>query len=367
MSAAHPTTAPHLFAPFALRGLTLRNRIMVSPMCQYSSDNGFATDWHLAHLGSFATGGAALVMTEATAVEARGRISPHDLGLWQEAQIAPLARAVAFVRGQGAVAGIQLAHAGRKASVQRPWDGGGPASAAEGGWPAAIVGPSALPFAPGYPTPQALGADEIAAVTQAFVATACRALDAGFQVAELHAAHGYLLHEFLSPESNRRTDGYGGDLAGRARLLLEVAAAVRAVWPAEYPLLVRISATDWLPPGEGFDLEQAVRVAGWLRGQGVDLVDVSSGGIAPRQQIAEAPGYQVPFAAAIRARAEIAVAAVGRITEPEQADDIIRAGQADLVALARELLRDPHWPLRAAHVLGQTAPWPPQYRRARWQ
>ncbi len=358
----HPRAeSVHLFSPLRLRGLTLRNRIMVSPMCQYSAEEGLATDWHLVHLGSRAVGGAALVMAEATAVEPRGRISPHDLGLWDDRHIAPLARITAFIRSQGAVPGIQLAHAGRKASTRRPWEGGGPLSPAEGGWE--VVGPSPIPFAPGYPTPRPLDREGLQGIVRAFQAAAQRAREAGFQVIEVHAAHGYLLHEFLSPLSNQRTDAYGGPLENRARLLREVVRAIRAVWPEEYPLFVRISATDWAPGG--WDLDEAVVLAGWLKEEGVDAIDCSSGGLVPYQQIPVAPGYQVPFAARIRAEAGIKTIAVGLITEPAQADAIIRAGQADLVALARAFLRDPYWPLHAAHALGHEIPWPPQYERAR--
>ena len=361
-----PTThAPHLFTPFPLRSLTLRNRIMVAPMCQYSSVDGLAHDWHLVHLGSRAVGGAAVVMTEATAVEARGRISPQDLGIWDDQHLPMLSRITAFIAEQGAIPAIQLAHAGRKASTLRPWSGSGVANADQGGWPDAVVGPSARAFAPNYPQPRALTVGEISGIVESFAAATRRSLQAGFQIIELHAAHGYLLHEFLSPDANQRDDEYGGSLANRARLLLEVVAAVRREWPAELPLLVRVSAVDWLPTGEGFDLDQCVQVAHWLRAAGVDLIDVSSGGLAARQQVALAPGYQVPFAAQIRHQADIPVAAVGLITEPEQADAIVRTGQADLIALARELLRDPYWPLRAARALGQEITWPDQYVRAR--
>ncbi len=359
-------TTAHLFAPYTLKSLTLRNRIMVSPMCEYSSVDGFANDWHLVHLGSRAIGGAALVMTEATAVEARGRISPQDLGIWDDAHIPMLARITDFIRAHGAVAGVQLAHAGRKASTLRPWDGNGAADAAHAGWLGQVIAPSAVAFAPSYPQPQAMTIEQIGEVTQAFVQAARRSVEAGFQIIELHAAHGYLLHEFLSPASNQRTDQYGGSLENRARFLLEVVAAVQTVWPKDLPIMVRLSATDWLPADTGFTVDACVQVAHWLREAGVDAVDVSSGGLDARQQITTlGPGYQVPFAQRIRAEAQIPVAAVGLITDPHQADTIIRSGDADLVALARELLRDPYWPLHAAQALGQEIAWPVQYLRAK--
>ncbi|HEX6970589.1 MAG TPA: NADH:flavin oxidoreductase/NADH oxidase, partial [Limnochordia bacterium] len=326
----------------------------------YSSSNGSPTDWHLVHLGSRAVGGAALVMTEATAVEPRGRISPTDAGIWDDAVVGEYARITRFIHQQGAVAGIQLAHAGRKASTRAPWDGGGPLAAAEGGWP--VVGPSPVPFAAGHPSPAALSPREIAHIVDAFRQAARRAYEAGFLVAEIHAAHGYLLHEFLSPISNRRNDAYGGDLQGRIRLLCEVVDAVREEWPAELPLFVRISATDWV--SGGWDLEQSIALAVELKRRGVDLIDVSSGGNSPAQRIPLGPGYQVPFAAAIRREAGIPTAAVGLITEPEQAESIVVDGSADLVALGRAMLRDPHWPLHAAAALGVEVPWPVQYERA---
>lgn len=354
----------HLFAPLTIREVTFRNRIAVSPMCQYSAEDGLANDWHLVHLGSRAVGGAGLVIAEATAVQARGRISPHDLGLWDDRQVEPLARITAFISAQGAVPGIQLAHAGRKASTARPWEGGRPVAAGAGGWDD-IVGPSPLPFADGYPTPRPLGVEEIRQVVRAFARAAERALAAGFRVVEIHAAHGYLIHQFLSPLSNRRDDAYGGSFENRIRLACEVVEAVRDVWPERLPLFVRISATDWVEGG--WDLEQSVELARRLRALGVDLVDCSSGGLVPGVRIPVAPGYQVPFAERVRREAGVLTGAVGLITEPEQADAIIREGKADLVLLARELLRDPHWPLRAAHRLGRgdSAPWPPQYLRAK--
>lgn len=355
--------AIHLFSPLALRSVTLRNRIAVSPMCQYSSVAGEASDWHLVHLGARAAGGAGLVLTEAAAVEARGRISPADLGIWDDRHVEPLRRVTEFVASQGAVPGIQLAHAGRKASTAPPWEGGGPVAPGDGGW--SVVGPSPLPFAPGSPVPEPLDASGLRQVVEAFAAAAGRALAAGFRVAEVHAAHGYLLHSFLSPLSNRRDDAYGGSFEGRSRLLLEVVEAVRHAWPEELPLLVRISATDWLP--DGWDLQQSVALARRLAPLGVDLVDCSSGGLAPGAEIPLAPGYQVPFAERIRRESGIATGAVGLITEPDQADAIVREGRADLVLLARQLLREPSWPLRAAHELGRdpAGMWPRQYLRAR--
>lgn len=349
------------FAPFDLRSVVLRNRVVVSPMCQYSAMHGLANDWHLVHLGSFARGGAAAVIAEATAVVPEGRISPDDLGLWDDRHVDPLARIFRFIREQGAVPGVQLAHAGRKASMASPWRGGGRVAPADGGWDD-VVAPSPIPFAPEYAQPRALDVAGIARVVEAFAAAARRALAAGAQIVEIHAAHGYLLHEFLSPLSNRRQDDYGGAWPQRARLLREVVGAVRGVWPESLPLWVRISATDWVEGG--WNLDDSVRLAQDLRPLGVDLIDCSSGGLVTGVKIPVAPGYQVDFAARIRAEAGIATGAVGLITEPGQADDIIRAGQADVVLLARELLRRPHWPLHAARELGQKAPVPPQYLRA---
>ena len=349
-----------LLTPFPLREVVFRNRIAVSPMCQYSSEDGFANDWHLVHLGSRAVGGAALVMTEAAAVEARGRISPQDLGIWKDEHVEFLARIAAFVRQQGAVPGIQLAHAGRKASTRRPWDGVGVISEAEGGWRA--VAPSAVPFSPGDAAPAELSKAEVRVTVDSFAAAARRALRAGFQVAEIHAAHGYLVHQFLSPLSNQRTDEYGGVFENRVRLAVEVAVAVRAVWPAGLPLFVRVSATDWAPGG--WDIDECVELARRLRAVGVDLIDCSSGGAVPHQKIALGPGYQVPFAARIRKEAGVATGAVGMITTPQQAEEILSAGQADLVLLAREFLRDPYFPLHAARALGEEVKPPSQYLRA---
>jgi len=349
-----------LFTPLQLRELTFRNRVFVSPMCQYSCSEGLATDWHLVHLGSRAVGGAALVIAEAAAVVPEGRISPHDLGIWSERHAEALRPVAAFVRAQGAIAGIQLAHAGRKASTRRPWDGSGPVQAEEGGWQP--VAPSAVPFQPDWLTPRALGDQEIAQLPSQFAQAAERALRAGFQVIELHAAHGYLLHEFLSPLSNQRTDAYGGSLENRMRLPLAVAQAVRAVVPSDLPLFVRISATDWAQGG--WDLAQSVRFAAELKRLGVDFIDCSSGGLTPAQQITLAPDYQVPFAETIRREAGLATGAVGLITEPAQAEAIVAQGRADAVLLARAFLRDPYWTRHAALALQAESAWPKPYGRA---
>lgn len=351
-----------LFSSLALRGVTMRNRIGVSPMCQYSSSDGFANDWHLVHLGQFAVGGAGVVLTEATAVTAEGRISPHDLGIWQDAHIEMLARIGRFVRAQGAVWGAQLAHAGRKASTARPWDGGGPLDPGHDGWKP-IVSASALPFDIGYQTPVALDDHGITRVVDAFRDAARRALLAEMQIVEIHAAHGYLLHQFLSPLSNTRTDRYGGSFDNRVRIVRDVVRAIRTVWPDERPITVRVSASDWTDGGWTVDDTSAlVRL---LHEDGADLFDCSSGGVIPKVSIPLGPGYQVTFAERVRRDAGVMTAAVGMITRPEQADTIVRTGQADMVFLARELLRDPHWPLRAAHELRRDVSWPPQYDRAR--
>jgi 2,4-dienoyl-CoA reductase-like NADH-dependent reductase (Old Yellow Enzyme family) len=351
----------HLFSELKIRDITLRHRILVSPMCQYSSDDGFATDWHLVHLGSRAVGGAALVFTEATAVTAEGRISPWDLGIWKDEHVEMLSRITRFVRGQGSVPGIQLAHAGRKASVRRPWDQpGGAIPASEGGW--TPVAPSAIAFDRTYAIPQALDERGIRAVVQAFTDAAARALEAGFQVIEIHAAHGYLIHEFHSPLANKRTDAYGGSLENRARLLREVVTAVRGVWPERLPLFVRISATDWVDGG--WDLEQSIELVKQIKPLGVDLIDASSGGTVPGAKIPFGAGYQVPFAAAIRERTGILTGAVGLITSREQAERIVGEGKADAVLLAREFLRHPYWPLAAAREAGEAIAWPAQYLRA---
>lgn len=329
-------------------------------MCQYSAAEGLPTDWHLVHLGARAVGGAGLVLAEATAVSPEGRISPADLGIWTDAHAEALAPIAAFVRGQSAAAGIQLAHAGRKASTAPPWEGGGTVPEADGGW--RPVAPSAVAFRDDEPAPEALDAAGIAGVVADFAAAAERSLAAGFDVVELHFAHGYLVHQFLSPLSNRRDDRNGGSLDNRARLALEICEAVRRVWPERLPLLARLSATDWV--AGGWDVDEAVELARLLAGAGVDLIDCSSGGLSPAQRIPLEPGYQVAFAERIRREAGIATAAVGLITEPAQAEQIVAEGRADLILLARELLRDPNWPLRAAHALGAEASWPRQYLRA---
>ena len=349
-----------LFDPLILRDLTLRNRIAVSPMCEYSAIDGIPQPWHLVHLGSRAVGGAALVLAEATAVEARGRISPVDTGLWNDAQADAWAPIAAFIRAQGAEPGIQLAHAGRKASTQAPWAGHGAVDPADGGWEP--VAPSAIAYSTDYPHPAELDAAGIEGIVEAFRTSALRALDCGFRVIEIHAAHGYLLHEFLSPLSNQRSDAWGGSFENRIRLTRDIVAAVRAVMPEGLSLFVRISATDWAEGG--WDIEQSVELSRILKEEGVDLIDVSSGGLVPWQKIALGPGYQVPFAARIRREAGLATGAVGLITEPEQAETIIASGEADLVLLARELLRDPYWPRRAARALGADIDVPRQYARA---
>jgi 2,4-dienoyl-CoA reductase-like NADH-dependent reductase (Old Yellow Enzyme family) len=349
-----------LFTPLTIREVTFRNRIGVSPMCQYSSQDGFANDWHLVHLGSRAAGGAALVIMEASAVEARGRISPQDHGIWKDDHIPFLQRITAFLRQQGAVAAIQLAHAGRKASTYRPWDGSGAVPPEAGGWQ--TVAPSPVAFQPDYAFPAELTRAEIAGLADSFAAAARRALEAGFQVVELHFAHGYLVHEFLSPLSNHRTDEYGGPFENRVRFALETARAVRAVWPERLPLFVRISASDWVEGG--WDIGESVELSRRLGALGVDLIDCSSGGLAPQQKIPLAPGYQVPFAGRIRRETGIRTAAVGLITTAQQADEIVRTEQADLVLLAREFLRDPYFPLHAAKALGEAVRSPIQYGRA---
>jgi 2,4-dienoyl-CoA reductase-like NADH-dependent reductase (Old Yellow Enzyme family) len=349
----------HLFDELAIRDVTLRNRIVVSPMCQYSSTDGFATDWHLVHLGSRAVGGAALVFTEASAVSPEGRISPQDLGIYKDEHIEMLARVTRFIRSQGALAGVQLAHAGRKGSTHRPWEKSGSVPESAGGWKA--VAPSAVPFE-GYATPVALDDGGIQAVVKSFAAAARRACEAGFQVIEIHSAHGYLLHEFLSPLSNKRTDSYGGSFENRTRLLREVIAAVRKAWPESYPLWVRISATDWIEGG--WDLDQSVELAQVIGPLGADLVDCSSGGIALGAKIPIRAGYQFPFAEEIRLKAGILTGAVGMITTAAEADSILRQEKADVVLLAREFLRQPYWPLRVAHESGFPVPWPVQYLRA---
>jgi 2,4-dienoyl-CoA reductase-like NADH-dependent reductase (Old Yellow Enzyme family) len=350
-----------LFDTLTLRGVTFRNRVFVSPMCEYSSEDGLPNDWHLVHLGSRAVGGAGLVLAEATAVSPEGRISPADTGLWSGAHAAEFRRITRFIRAQGAVPGVQLAHAGRKASTKVPWVGSGEVDAADDRWQ--TMAPSAIAFAPGYPLPRALSEREIDAVVEEWAAAARWALEAEFDVVELHMAHGYLMHQFLSVLSNQRTDAYGGSLENRMRLPLRVAAAVRAEWPERLPLFVRISATDWVEGG--WDVEQSVRLSEALREIGVDLIDCSSGGNVAGAKIPVGPGYQVPFAERIRREARIATGAVGMITEPAQANEIVASGRADAVLLARELLRRPYWPLHAARALGVDVEWPKQYLRAK--
>ncbi len=351
----------HLFDPLAIRDITFTNRVFVSPMCEYSSADGFASDWHFVHLGSRAVGGAGLVLTEATAVVPEGRISPQDLGIWKDEHIEPLARVVRFIHEQGSVAGIQLAHAGRKANTYAPGAGHGTVPENEGGWKN-VVAPSALRFTDGYPMPQALSGEGIKNVVSAFAAAARRGCEAGFRVIEIHAAHGYLIHEFLSPLSNQRTDAYGGSFENRTRILREVLAAVRGSWPEGAPVFVRISATDWVEGG--WDIEESVELARQLKGLGVDLIDCSSGGNVAHAKIPVGPGYQTQFAEQIRREAGILTGAVGMITSPVQAEHILVSGQADAVIIAREMLRDPYWPLRAARELGQAISWPVQYLRA---
>ncbi|HTS83075.1 MAG TPA: NADH:flavin oxidoreductase/NADH oxidase [Myxococcaceae bacterium] len=353
---------PRLFDSLALRSVTLPNRIGVSPMCEYSSEDGFANDWHLVHLGSRAVGGAGLVVTEATAVEQRGRITSRDLGLWKDAQVEFLSRIVRFVESHGAVAGIQLAHAGRKASTAVPWEGGAGVGSGDGGWEP--IAPSAVAFSGRTIAPRAMTPEDIAGVTGAFAAAARRAQAAGFRVIELHFAHGYLVHEFLSPLSNRRADAYGGGFEHRIRLALEITRGVRAAWPERLPLLARLSCTDWVEGG--WSLDESVELARRLRAEGVDLVDCSSGGLVPDARIEAVPGYQVPFARRIRAEAGIPTAAVGLIGTAAQAEAIVRGGDADLVMFARTMLRDPYWPLHAAAELGlpEARRIPVQYLRA---
>ena len=352
-----------LFEPLTIRSVTLRNRIGVSPMCQYSSHEGVATDWHLAHLGARAAGGAGLIIAEATAVAPEGRITPGCAGLWNEAQIEPLIHINEFVKKQGAVPGIQLAHAGRKASTARPWDGGGHLADEVGGWP--TIAPSALAFGGElWKVPSAMTIEDIQKALGYFVAATRRALTAGYEWLELHCAHGYLFHEFLSPLTNQRQDGYGGSFENRVRFLMETAGSVRGAWPDRLPLTVRLSCTDWVPGG--WDIEQSVELSRRLKTVGVDLIDCSSGGIVPNVRIPLEPGYQVPFAERVRSESQIPTAAVGMITEAVQADEIIRHGRADVVLLGREMLRDPNWPLRAAQSLGkkEALPAPLQYQRA---
>ena len=352
---------PHLFDPLPIRGVTFPNRVFVSPMCEYSSSDGFANDWHFVHLGTRAVGGAGLVFTEATAVTPEGRISPEDLGIWKDAHIEMLARIVRFIHAQGSASGMQLAHAGRKASTYRPWSGNGAIAESEGGW-AQVLAPSAIAFADNYPQPIEMSKPDIADAVTAFASAAARARTAGFKVIEIHAAHGYLIHEFLSPLSNQRTDEYGGSFENRARFLFEIARAIRRVWPEELPLFTRISATDWT--AGGWDIEQSIELSRRLKPIGVDLIDCSSGGNVATAKIPIGPGYQTPFAERIRREAGILTGSVGMITSPAQAEHIIGSGQADAVLLAREVLRDPYFPLRAARELAQEITWPAQYLRA---
>jgi 2,4-dienoyl-CoA reductase-like NADH-dependent reductase (Old Yellow Enzyme family) len=352
---------PGLFDPLTIGSLTFANRVFVSPMCQYSSEDGYANEWHFVHLASRAVGGAGLILTEATAVLPEGRISPQDLGIWDDRHVEMLGRITRFIHEQGSVAGMQLAHAGRKASTSRPWEGHDAVPESEGGW-TKVVAPSALPFSETYLMPQALTRAGIQEVVDAFGAAARRACQAGFRVVEIHAAHGYLIHEFLSPLSNKRQDNYGGSFENRTRLCREVVNAVRSAWPREFPLFIRVSATDWLDGG--WDLEQTVRLAAELKQTGVDLIDCSSGGNVLHAQIPVGPGYQTAFAETIRREAKMMTGAVGMVTSAVQAEHIIRTGQADAVIIAREFLRNPYWPLQAARELEQPMPWPVQYLRA---
>jgi 2,4-dienoyl-CoA reductase-like NADH-dependent reductase (Old Yellow Enzyme family) len=350
-----------LFSPFKLRGLQFKNRIFVSPMCQYSSDRGTPTDWHLVHLGSRAVGGAALVMVEATAVSPEGRISPWDSGMWNEDHTRAFSKITAFIKAQHAVPGIQLAHAGRKASTDTPWRGGGALGPDQGGWEP--LAPSPLPFDQGSPMPREMSVQEIDEVIGQFARGTRYAREAGFEVVEIHMAHGYLLHEFLSPLANLRQDRFGGSLEGRSRFPLEVAQTVRQAWPEHLPLFVRISSTDWVEGG--WDLAQSIELSRRLKEVGVDLIDCSSAGMVPHAEIPAGPGFQVPFAAAIRREAKVPTAAVGFITNPVQAEQIVALGEVDAVFLAREMLRDPYWPLHAAKALNVDVPWPSQYLRAK--
>jgi 2,4-dienoyl-CoA reductase-like NADH-dependent reductase (Old Yellow Enzyme family) len=348
-----------LFSPLKLRDLVVPNRVVMSPMCQYAAADGLAQPWHMVHLGARAVGGAGIVMTEATAVAPEGRLSPEDLGIWSDRHAEALRPVTDLIRSRGAVAGIQLAHGGRKSARQRPWEGNGPLEDGRG-WP--LLAPSAIAFDEGWQVPAEMGEADIARTVEAFRDAARRARDAGFDIVEGHFAHGYLLHSFLSPLSNKRTDRFGGTLENRARFPLMVARALREAWPSHLPVFVRISAVDWQEGG--VTLDESVRLAGWLRDCGVDLVDCSSGAVVPREQIPVAPGYQVPFAARIRRDAGIATAAVGVITEPEQAERILADGDADLIFLARALLWDPYWPQRASERLESKSRWPIEYARA---
>jgi len=351
----------HLFDSLVIRDVKFANRVFVSPMCQYSSTEGYANDWHFVHLGSRAVGGAGLVLTEATAVLPEGRISPQDFGIWSDDHIEPLARIVRFIHDQGSVAGMQLAHAGRKARTYRPWEGQGTIPETAGGWNK-VVAPSAVAFADHYPLPEAATKEQIQAIIAAFGEAARRACESGFRVVEIHAAHGYLIHEFLSPLSNRRTDAYGGSFENRTRILREIVAAVRRSWPERAPLFVRISATEWVDGG--WDIQQSIELARQMRDSGVDLIDCSSGGNVAQAKIPVGPGYQTAFAERIRRESEVMTGALGMITSAFQAEHILATEQADAVVIAREMLRDPYWPLRAARELAQAISWPVQYLRA---
>jgi 2,4-dienoyl-CoA reductase-like NADH-dependent reductase (Old Yellow Enzyme family) len=351
----------HLFEPLNIRSVTLRNRIGVSPMCMYSYTNGFSNDWQLVHLGARAAGGAGLIIAEATAVEDRGRITPDDVGIWSDTHVEPLQRVTHFIKQYGAVAGIQLAHAGRKASTSRPWNGGKPLLASDPrGWQ--VIGPSAIPFSEGYQTPHELTVPEIHAVQASFRDAAARALAAGFELLEIHAAHGYLIHSFYSPLSNHRTDEYGGSFQNRIRFLMETVQTVHTVWPAHLPLTVRISGTDWADGG--WSVNESIELARCLKNEAVDLIDCSSGGNLPNAKVPLGAGYQIPISEAVRRGAGILTASVGLITSAAQADEIVRNERADVVLLGREMLRDPNWAIHAAQALKQPAPVPPQYLRA---
>ena len=351
----------NLFSPLTIKSIEFKNRIAVSPMCEYSSEDGFANDWHLVHLGSRAVGGAALVITEATAVSPEGRISPADLGIWKDEHIEQLQKITHFIHEHGSVAGIQLAHAGRKASHREPWNGGGLVLPEDGGWK--TFAPSAIAFSPDYDTPIEMSKEDIKQAIDDFAVATIRAIKAGFKVIEIHGAHGYLINEFLSPLSNHRTDEYGGSFENRMRFLLEITEAIQANWPGENPLFLRISASDWVEGG--WTIDDSVKLANVMKNKGIDLIDCSSGGLAANAVIKPGPGYQVPFAEEVRKQTGILTGAVGIITDPQQANEIIESGKADMVLLAREMLRDPYFPLRAAHELGQDIKWPVQYERAK--
>ena len=352
---------PKIFSPYTLRKVTFRNRVFVSPMCQYSAVDGMPNNWHLVHLGSRAVGGAGLVMAEATAVSPIGRITPLDLGIWSDAHTEAFKPIVEFIKQHGAVPAIQIAHAGRKASCEEPWKGGKYLPQAEGGWQ--TVAPSAIALTPNHATPKELTTEEIEQTVADFEAAAQRALVAGFDVLEFHCAHGYLMNEFLSPLTNKRTDEYGGSMENRCRLVLRIARLLRELWPQDKPVFVRISAVDWVEGG--WSIEDSIQLGLWLKEIGIDLIDCSSGGLLLDAKIPAGPGYQTGFASAIRTQSDIATGAVGMITGPAQAEHILVTGQADAVFLARELLRDPYWPLHAAHELRADVEWPVQYARAK--